>query len=287
MKLYIQLSIVLICGIVMVTGCSSPEAGPAAQKPATPEELVRAWKELPKAGKDKMDVPTALLLSQKLAAFGNTALTPLVDVIAEDKGDPVAKVLAVMCLTPLIREEYIPQLLPLTGPEHETTTRVCAISLLGSFGRPETLARMKELTNDPERRVRIVANFALIQHGEPEGLARIHQIWADPETTAMEREQLSLIIPEPEATKYLDIWKEAASGPGFDVPARQRAITLLARTGDPSAVETLRACAGKEQDQETRALAQSALEALQARLAGPADAANAPAPAPEAPVSAP
>jgi len=201
-----------------------------------------------------------------MAELGPEGLAALLDLLGEENTPPVAKVLVVMSITPFIQLEHGPRLIALTQPDRETTTRTCATHLLGFINTPQAEARLRELSQDPERRVRVEALLVRIMLGDQAALAKARDVWRDPETNERERTQLLLMIPEAEAAQFVDLYTEALSHPDLELVSLMHAVSVLGRAGAPSAVPALRACASSETAApDLRALANSAADAIVAR----------------------
>ena len=265
--------------ITILCAACGPQQKSLAQR--TPEELMRLWRELPKAGADSLDAVTATYIAQQLAASGPEGLKPLLDVLEDPEGDPVAKVLVVISLTPHLRPELAPRLLGMTAEGNETTSRACATHLLGLMNLPEVTARMRELLQDQERRVRLSAAIVMIMRQDPEVLARVAEFWNDPEVTPQERLQIVLSLPDSSLQQYLTLFAEAVVDAGMDAAGRRHALTVLGRLGDASVLPALQTCAEKDPEESLRLLAQQAIEAVQSRTAGaPPESAAVPAAVP-------
>lgn len=254
-----------LLGLILSAGCGPQQAGAPAPQPATAEELLRAWKELPKAGRDSMDLQTASELTAQLAALGPEHLVALIDIIADPQSGAVAKVMAVICLTPYAGPDFVPRLMPLTETGQEVTTRACAVNLLSLLPQPEVLDKLRLLADDPERRVRLEALTALIKQGDTQPVARLDTFWKDPAATPQEREHMVLTVPETAAASYVGIFKEAVLDATLAPAARRHAAKMLGRFGGEGALDALRSCAEKDPDPDLRALAQSGVEAIQSR----------------------
>ncbi len=240
---------------------------------ATPtgnDALVQEWKELSKAGFQGLNARRGQEITAELAKSGTAGLSPILDALGDPQGDPVAKVLAVMCLTQYISPDMAPRLLEMTREGQETTSRACAAHLLGFVQTPEAKQRMKELALDKERRVMMEASLALLMNGDPDTLKRVPELWNDKETTERERTQLINVLPEAHARECLDIVKAAAQNADLEMPARIKAVTILGRIGDASVLDALNACAEKDPFPEIKSLAANAAEAVKARTQAPA-----------------
>ncbi len=295
-------TIICICAgalfAAFLGGCGGPQqvpqpdsALPAPESETTLEELMLAWNELAKADFMELDVSRAMMLVERMVALGPDGLAALLDLLGEETTPPVAKVLVVMSITPFIQLEHGPRLMELTQSDRETTTRTCATHLLGFVNTPEVEARLRELSQDPERRVRVEALLVRMMWGDQAALAKARDVWRDPETNERERTQLLLVIPEAEAAQFVDLYTEALSHPDLEPVSLERAVSVLGRAGALSAVPALRACAASETaDPNLRTLANSAAEAIVARARaekkgntpGPRDG-DPPAGAPEMP----
>jgi len=264
-KSMILLSLPMIFAAAFI-GCGSSE--PAPPNPVDMQaDLMRAWLELPKAGSANLDVGSASIIAQRLAESGPEGLTPLLDVLGDPQGDPVAKVLVVISLTPLVSPAMAPRLIEFTQESQETTTRACAANLLAKLDLPEALGRMRELCRDKEQRVRVAAQLAMISRRDPEQIGQITALWQDPMTNPAQRTQLILVLPDTNEQDYLSIFSEAVVNQELESVARKRAAAVLGRLGDTSALAPLERCAGSDPDPEVVSLASTAIEAVKARMA--------------------
>ncbi len=128
----------------------------------------------------------------------------------------------------------------------------------------------------------------LVVQREQEMLEQVREgIWNAPGTTAGEKEQLILALPEAMADEFRDIYIDAAKDRELSFTARMQAITMLGRLTHPDVAAALKECAEDEPVPDIRGVARTALEAVEARLeeAGAApEATEEQAPAGEAPV---
>lgn len=249
-----------------LAGCGIKGAPPETRA-LSPEEILEAWKEIPKAGLDNMDTTTAVFLAQRLSEFGTEALTPLIDVIGNPESSPDAKILAVISLTPLLEAGMVPRLNELTAPGLDSTTRSCAAHLLGLIESPESVVRLRQLSEDAEQQVRMAAIIVLVMRQDPEILRRLPEIWQDPHITAKQREDLSYVLPDDFASGHLDLMASIVTDEELAMDARQRAILFLGRHGDDSVLPALRRCVDTATDPELRELAAGAIAAIEERAA--------------------
>lgn len=258
--------------LCLLAACGGQE--PVIQ--TTPVNYMQDWMALAKAGFANLDVQSAITITQRLAESGPDGLNPIVEVLGDPAGDPVAKVLAVICLTSQINPAMQPRLMEFTQEDKEVTTRACSTHLLGLLKTPEAEKRLKELFNDKERRVWVEASLMLIKRGDAEALTRVRTLWTDPEMSARDKTQLILMIPNVHVKEYLDIFKAVMSDMSLEANARIRAATVLGHLGDASIIDVLNMAAEKDTDNEVRALAKSAADAIKARAQSPASSTPAP-----------
>lgn len=258
----------LLCAFL--AACTPRQAAPVRRE-LTREELVDAWKRLPAAGKDNLDVQTAKIIGMKLAEDGAAGLQPIFEAMGDPQGDPLAKVLAVITVTAVLIEkpELKPQLegelLRLTAAGQETSTRSCAAHLLGHYVEtPAADARMRELLQDPELRVRHAATLACIARQFPEAMANLDAFWKDPETTPEERTQFLLVLPED--ARHTRFFKEGALDDKVDLASRLHAVSVLARSGDASVLDALGHIAETAEDVELRHSASAAKAVIEKGL---------------------
>jgi HEAT repeat protein len=282
------LAAVLVLG-GFVAACSPRQAAPARRE-LTREELVDAWKRLPAAGRDNLDVQTAKIIGMKLAENGVEGLRPIFDALGDPQGDPLAKVLAVITVTAVLIEkpELKPQLegdlLRLTEAGQETSTRSCAAHLLGHYVEtPAADARMRALLKDPEVRVRHAATLACIARQFPEAMAELDAFWKDPETTPEERTQFLLVLPDD--ARHTRFFKEGALDEKVDLASRLHAVSVLARSGDASVLDALGRLAETAQEPELRQSAGAAKAVIEKGLNTISAGAAPPAPEPGDPAA--
>lgn len=280
MKYVLQAALVVSLGLgCLGAGCSRP-AAPVA---ATPEALVAQFKEIAEAAlKDvhkQADLQTATGIAQQLGKQGPAAVNLLLDIMADPTANPRTKMLVTMCVQPVLMKENLARILELTDAKQEVNTRVNAAHLAASINDPDLAKRAVELLQDAEPRVRLAVFNVQLMRGTPEALGMVETAWKDPATQPANRSQIVYGLPEREAGKFLPLLSEAVADATLDPPARTRAITLLARLGDASALPVLEKSAQSDPDPEVKKGAQMAWEALKSRLDATGGAAPAPEPA--------
>jgi HEAT repeat protein len=261
--------------------------------PATPESLVAEFRAVADAALEDIhkqaDLPRANAITQQLAAMGPQAIDKLLDILAEPEADPRTKMLVTICVKPVLAKENMPRILSLTEASHNVNTRVNAAHIVGSFNDEALIAKVAELLKDPEPRVRMAVFQTQLLRGTPEALAMVDAMWADKETPLNDRVQLVVGLPEAKVGEHLKMFEEALRDVALVPQARLRAVSVLGRLGDATALAALEEAAAKDPDKNVKAEAQIAWEAAKSRLeataAGAESPATAPVPAPTAEVA--
>lgn len=276
--------VALVLGLAACGGKPAPTAAPAAEADA----LVAKFKEVADAAQQdkyrQADVGQLAKISDSLAALGPGGIDKLLDLMAMPDVHPRTKMFVTMNVKDRVMKENLPRLLELTQPTYEINTRVNAAHLVASYNEPLLVPRSLELLNDPEPRVRMASFQVLLLRGAPEALALVEKNWSAADTPAADKAQIVNGIPESEAPKYLSIYLAAAGDVTFDTVVRGRAISMLTRNGDASALPVLDKIITNPQDDPSMQMeARMAADALRSRLGLPlADTPAPPVPAPPA-----
>jgi hypothetical protein len=276
--------LIALCGL----SCSQP---PEEARVATDEELLQLW--LQAAEKPDIDIATASAIAGQLIQRNPQNINLFFQVLADHDSPARAKLQAMLCLLPFVTPDMASQLVELTEPSFETTTRTCATHMLASLDSPAARARLQELKDDENDRVRMTAKLALLISMDPGVLDEVETMWADPKTTVADRDQMLLVLIGHDAERFMPLYEEAVNLPDIDEQARLRTVEYLGRKGEASSAVALRKLIETPGTQDSlRQLAESAIAAIESRLANPAAAPaetgiDATAPASEAGVPAP
>jgi len=264
-RLIFSLIVVFLC---LTFSCTSKEKQPAQVVKPSLNDLYQAWYTQTTLQKENIDFQTALTISsQMISLYGEEAINKIFNVLENPQEKPLGKYLAVMSLTPYLKGNWADRLRSLTGPDKEVNTRVCAIALLSLIPTPEVTAHLKEMVNDPEPRVQFEVLTALAKRGEPEGIQQIGKLWELSKDSPEKREHIILSIPPSEVQNFLPFFREAARDEQITPTVRREAITQLGRYGKyQEDIDTLKSIVDKEIQANLKELAQSALDAVNARL---------------------
>ena len=301
-KLLPQLLAVLVIAS-MVLGCggeeqASPIGNEASQGP-TIDQLLASWRNLANAPADKLDLSRAVALASELARQGEQGR--LIDVLGGKDETPVAKVLAVVSLSPVLSADMIDRLAALTSPENEVTTRAGATSLLatmlfpdmrppeipGKFVSPtgaqleDIRGLLRELGDDPEFRVKLAALGGLSRTGDPEAADALAGLWNTPNLRPADRMEIFRALPNDNPQPHKKILMDAAQDTNLDPEIRVDAISYLGRIPEDDVLPVVDGVAKNDPSAGVREMAAQAAAALRARLGSnePAQSETPPAPA--------
>jgi HEAT repeat protein len=240
-----------------------------------------AYRQIASQGVDNLDVASAHTIVQRLKETPE-GLDPLLDLLEDPNANPVAKVLTVISMAKEVTPEMAPRLIGMTQPSHETTTRACATHLLAHLKAPEAQTRVRELLSDSEHRVRAAAIMALgALQQDPEVIAQLPSMWAAPETTAADKDQILLMLPEEHVRQNLNVYKDALLDHSLEPKSRERLAVILGRVGNASVLDVLEKAAEEDPVDFVRVMARGAVGAIEAREAAAAATGAEPAAAPE------
>ncbi len=118
--------------------CSPKEKQTGGQAKPSLNDLYQAWYTQTTLQRENIDYQTTLAISsQMISLYGEEAINKILSVLENQQEKPLAKYLAVMALTPYLKEEWFERLRPLTEPDKEVNTRVCSLALLSLIQKPE------------------------------------------------------------------------------------------------------------------------------------------------------
>ncbi len=262
------ISMLIVVSFCLIFSCTPKKEQPSRSANPSLNDLYQAWYTQTTLQKENIDFQTALTISsQMISLYGEEGINKIFNVLANPQEKPLGKYLAVMSLTPYVKENWVDRLRPLTEPDKEVNTRVCALALLSLIQTPEVTAHLKKMINDPEPRVQFEVLTALAKRGEPEGIQQIGKLWDSSIDSPEKREHIILSIPPAEVQKFLPLFREAAKDEQIAPTIRRDAITQIGRYGKHQEdIDTLKSIVDKEIQSDLKELAQSALDAVNARF---------------------
>ena len=262
---------------MMLAGCGPRDEGqlPAPALPtavsATPQALFDNWKAIvmaPEKAKGSMShVELALQLSMQEPEF----VDKMIDLLVDPATGQESRFLILNSLEAAQTPESYPRLLTLTQPEIEPSLRAGVVLMLKNSIDPLVIERLRELTKDPERRVRMAALMVLSEKGEKEMRSALQEYYfAD----GLPKEHRARILHSlglaPEASD-LKVFAAAANDAELPDESRLVGINGLGVIGDPAGVAPLEQCAAGATAPAVKEAAEKVAKALREKP-GPAPA---------------
>lgn len=267
LKFSIHFLLLIVVTMTFFTCGTKEKQNEGSLKPSL-NDLYQAWYTQTTLQRENIDYQTTLAISsQMISLYGEEAINKILGVLENQQEKPLAKYLAVIALTPYLRENWSEKLLPLTEPDKEVNTRVCALSLLSLIQKPEITNHLKKFVNDTEERVRFEVLTALAKRGESEGIQHIQSLWDNAKDSPDKREHILLSIPPSEIPHFLHLFRESAQDNNLSLTVRRESIMQLGRYGkDKEDADTLKHILDTDIENSIKELAQSALDAVNARM---------------------
>ncbi|MCX5757642.1 MAG: hypothetical protein NTU83_03880 [Candidatus Hydrogenedentes bacterium] len=257
---------------------AEPSASTAAPVgPQTKEEALAMWQDLAKtASAEKPNLAEGINVAKKLAEFGQDALQPVYDTLADKASSPRAKALAAISLSGVLDKDSATRLLPLVKPENDLTTRVCATKLLTTLLGANVDDVLNQLKSDPEHQVRFQALRALATR-VPEGRKDLIDFWSKPDTTIAEKKDILTLLASVPSGDSLPVFLDVLRAPDFDEGLKLAVLSALTILADASTEPILTELAEKGASDAIKTAAKDALDAVNGRKKATAAAqANAP-----------
>jgi HEAT repeat protein len=234
----------------------------------TVEQMVERWKQLAKsATRENPLLNETGALADEIAIRDPNALLSLLDLVEDEQSTPYTKVLATLSLTPVVGLHVGPRLIEMTKSGKESTTRACATNMLRQIPTEEVMAVLRQLKTDSEPRVRLYAQIGLATH-DPKERQEVYALWRKPETTADEKGTIISALAQMPALEDVALMQEAAAATTLNEGVRVMAVDALGQIGGSEQVPVLTTYSQSDPSEKVQAAAKTALEALNARIAG-------------------
>ena len=129
----------------------------------------------------------------------------------------------------------------MSSPRPASGPPAAPAATLLNYPTPAARARTPELLSDDNRRVRVATIIALLMTEDEAAIEHLDPVLRDSETTAPERQQILLAMPDSIVADHLDLFAAAVNDPGMADAARERAIGVIGQLGDSSHAAPLEA----------------------------------------------
>lgn len=253
-----------LCGCKPSEGPAPAPVTPAFPKPAQvdPQKAFDQWKALvtnPEAAKTGS---VHIQLAADLKERAPELVPKMVDLMLDPTTTPESRFLILNSLEVAQTPALYPRLLDLTKPEVDPSIRTGVVIMLKSATEPSVVARIRELVDDPERRVKLAAMMVLSETGDKPARTALREYYFTEGLPAEHRARIvqSLALtPEAEDLKVLTT---AVTDPALGEEARLVATGAIGRVGDPAGLPALDQIAQGTDSDELKKWAASAAKVI-------------------------
>ena len=256
----------------LLTGCGpsdpSQSQGPVtpvvpAAAPSDPKALFEAWKanvlNPNRADGDMSHIDAALQLSMKAPEY----LDKMIDVLADPATPPKSRFVILNSLEAAQTPQSYPRLLELTKPEVDPVLRTGVVIMLKNSDDPNVTARLRELANDPERRVRMAAMVVLSEKGDKEMRSALQQYYFTDGLPSEHRARIVVSLGVAPESSDLKVFAAAANDATIPDESRTFALNALARIGGPEGLAAIQQCASGNNSPALKSAAEKAAAVAQ------------------------
>jgi len=272
MKMFVTCCSVLSVFVLLVGCGASPIPATVETKPdaKSGDGLMDEWRQLAKSDYEHINFDRAMIIANELALQGPDGLEPLFKVIEDPQETDIAKMLAVVSLSPHINDTHAERLMPLTDSKYDSVTRGCAAHLLGNCIESVPFFKVRELVHDPDPHVSKVAAMVMLRKGDAEVLPKIQEIWNAPDGKPTDRQEIVMGIPQALAGRHIPIFTEALCDERIDIAGRSRAVKMLGDVAGPDVIPAIKECQEKTTDPGLIDLMNEAIAKIEGRGAAAA-----------------
>lgn len=258
-----------LCGCKPSEGPAPAPVTPTFPQPTQvdPQKAFDQWKALvlnPEAAKTGS---VHIQLAADLKERAPDLIPQMVDLLLDPATQPESRFLILNSLEVAQTPELYPRLLDLTKPEVDPSVRTGVVIMLKTATEPTVVARIRELVNDPERRVKLAAMMVLSETGDKAVRAALQEYYFSDGLPAEHRSRIvqSLALtPEAGDLKVLTV---ALGDATLGEEARLVATGAIGRVGDPAGLDALDQIAQGNDSAELKKWAASAAKVIRDKTA--------------------
>jgi HEAT repeat protein len=233
--------------------------------PLTEEEkLVEEWLAMASDPGSYQGEMRPYQICDELAQMSPTALSPFIALLEEPDSSGETKMFVLQSININMTPSYIPQLFGLLESE-ESTTRSCAVTLLGGIRDDAVVERLKLLQDDDDDRVAFSALSGLAQQlDDPYRASLVDYYFTDEATRARKTEIFRIILLSPRESDCPILESEVVDAE-TDVGVRHVAAMLLGNLGNLDSIPSLEKSLEIEPSEQFQQLVLSTIATLQER----------------------
>lgn len=249
-------------------------AFPAAM-PTDPAAMFEQWKQVvskPEAlGASMTHVELALALRDRAPEY----VGKMIDLLVDPATNAQTRNLIFISLEVAQTPEVYPRLLDLTKSDVDPVIRTGTVVMLKTATDPAVIARLRELTNDPERRVRMAAIMMFSENGDAEMRAALQDYYFTDGLPPEHRDRIVQSLAITPVSSDIRVFGAAANDASLPEFTRRVATGGLGRIAEPGCLEPLRQCANGDNPAPLKEEAAYAVKKVEEKLASTPAAAGA------------
>ncbi|MCC6794068.1 MAG: HEAT repeat domain-containing protein [Candidatus Hydrogenedentes bacterium] len=258
-----------LCGCKPSEGPAPAPVTPAFPKPAQvdPQKAFDQWKALvtdPEAAKTGS---VHIQLAADLKERAPELVPQMVDLMLDPATTPESRFLIMNSLEVAQTPELYPRLLDLTKPEVDPSIRTGVVIMLKNATEPSVVARIRELVNDPERRVKLAAMMVLSETGDKPARAVLQEYYFTEGLPAEHRARIVQSLALTPEAGDLKVLTTAVTDATLGEEARLVATGAIGRVGDSAGLPALDQVAQGNDSAELKKWAASAAKVIRDKAA--------------------
>lgn len=214
---------------------------PPAMREADASLLLQEWQLLAMTPEKSVSNPMAAQLGAAMVMKGEEAVQPLFQALKERSVDPQVKRLVLVTLRQVVSNEHLPALKDVVDSDVEGTGRAVAAFLIGSIQSDEATEVLETLVDDPESRVAVTAEVALLYRQPDKYATTLVERAIDPETDERQREEIISNLTALDNPVIVGDLLTLASSSEMQMRHRVLAVDAIGRLGGPDVIPELKA----------------------------------------------
>ncbi len=272
-----------LCGCKPSEGPAPAPVTPAFPQPTQvdPQKAFDQWKALVTNPEAARTGSVHIQLAAALKERAPELIPKMVDLMLDPATQPESRFLILNSLEVAQTPELYPRLLDLTKPEVDPSIRSGVVIMLKTSTEPAVIARIRELVNDPERRVKLAAMMVLSETGDKESRTALQEYYFTDGLPAEHRARIVQSLALTPETSDLKVLTTALGDAAIGEEARLVATGAIGRVADPSGLAALDQIAQGNESADLKKWAASAAKVIREKSGSSGDATNQPAGAPE------
>ncbi len=288
-----------LTGLAVLVGCdsSAPPSAPAPivptapvvptapAMPTDPQAMYDRWKAIVTNPAENAQSLEAFNLAAELSKSSPELVDKMVDLLVDPTTSQDSRYMIMTCLDAAYSPNLLPRMLTLVEPGVDPVIRTLVTINLTRLNDPQAQEKVRQLVNDPERRVKLAALSGLVEMGDQDSRKVLQEYYFTEGLPAEYRGRIVHVLSTMPQASEAPLYIAALQDGTVDEASRLLAVSAVGRMGEVSALPALEAVANDAASpEELKKIAASAVNVIKEK-AGQSSASTAPAteptPAPE------